>query len=142
MIWYRSYFVITGKYLECIQRQDHRELFPFDPEPERTLHRLRRKTHVTQPEIMQHPVNAGHIPDEDEPQVEQNGHNYRNPTTTPFVQSDDPHILLEEFALPPTVIQSAIRRPPIQANNFVLKEVTLQMLNNIQFHGLPIENLN
>ena len=51
-------------------------------------------------------------------------------------------MLLEEFTLPPTVVQSAIRRPPIQANNFELKGVTLQMLHNIQFHGLPSENPN
>ena len=89
--------MITRNYLECMQRQDHRERFPFDPEPEQTLDRLRRKTHLTQPEIMQHPVNAGHILDGDEPQVEQNGHNYRNPATTPFVQSDNPHMLLEDF---------------------------------------------
>ena len=36
----------------------------------------------------------------------------------------------------------AIQRPPIQANNFKLKGVTLQMLHNIQFHGLPSENPN
>ena len=51
-------------------------------------------------------------------------------------------MLLEKFALPPTVVQSAIRRPPIQANNFELKAVTLQMLQNIQFHELPSENPN
>ena len=49
-------------------------------------------------------------------------------------------MLLEKFALPPTVVQSAIRQPPIQANNFELKGVTLQMLHSIQFHGLPSEN--
>ena len=51
-------------------------------------------------------------------------------------------MLLEEFALPPTVVQSAIQRPPIQANNFEFKIVTLQMLQNIQFHELPSENPN
>ena len=51
-------------------------------------------------------------------------------------------MLLEEFSLPPTVVQSAIRRPPIQANNFELKLVTLQMLQNIQFHELASENPN
>ena len=51
-------------------------------------------------------------------------------------------MLLEEFAFPPTVVQSAIRRPPIQGNNFKLKAMTLQMLQNILFHGLPSENLN
>ena len=67
MILFRSYPVISGKYLECMQRQDHKELLPFDPEPEQTLYRLCRKTHVTQPEIMQHQVEAGHIQDGDEP---------------------------------------------------------------------------
>ena len=51
-------------------------------------------------------------------------------------------MLLEEFTLPPRVVQSAIRRPPIHANNFELKVVTLQMLQNIMFHGLPSENPN
>ena len=51
-------------------------------------------------------------------------------------------MLLEEFALPHIVVQTAIRRPPIQANNFELKSVTLHMLQNILFHGLPNENPN
>ena len=51
-------------------------------------------------------------------------------------------MLLEEFALPLTIVQSTIRRPPIQANNFELKTVTLQMLHNIQFHWLSSENPN
>ena len=51
-------------------------------------------------------------------------------------------MLLKELSLPPTVVQSAIRRPPIQANNFELKSVTLQMLQNIQFYGLASENPN
>ena len=96
--------VISGKQIVCLRRQDRRELLPFDPEPERTLHRLRRKSHATQP--------------------------------------NDPHMLLKEFALPPTVVQSTIGRPPIEANNFELKGVTLKMLHNIQFHRLPSENLN
>ena len=74
--------------------------------------------------------------------MDQNGYNYRDQATKSFVQPDNPHMLLEEFALPPTVVQSAIRRPPIKANKFELKGVTLQMLHNIQFHGLPNENLN
>ena len=51
-------------------------------------------------------------------------------------------MLLEEFALPPTVVQTAIRRPPIKAKNFELKSVTLQMLQNILFHGFLNENPN
>ena len=34
------------------------------------------------------------------------------------------------------------RRPPIQANNFELKSVTLHMLQNILFHKLPHKNPN
>ena len=74
--------------------------------------------------------------------MDQNGQDYKDQATRSFIQPDNPHMLLEEFALPPIVVQSAIRRPPIQANKFELKGVTLQMLHNIQFHGLPSENPN
>ena len=74
--------------------------------------------------------------------MDQNGQNYRDQATRLFIQPDNRHMLLEEFALPPTVVQSAIRRPPIQANNFELKGITLQILYNIQFHGFPSENPN
>ena len=70
------------------------------------------------------------------------GNRGNNIAHRPVVQPDDPDMLLEEFALPPTVIQSVIRRPPIQANNFELKAVTLQLLQGIQFHGLPSEDPN
>ena len=123
--------VISGKYLECMQRQDHRALLPFNPEPEQTFHRICTETRVTQFEIMQHEVDEGQIHDRDEPHEEQNIHNHRNPATTPLVQLDNPYMLLEDFALPPSVVQSAIRRLPIQANKFELKGVTLKMLNNM-----------
>ena len=55
----------------------------------------------------------------------QNGNNGRNYAPMPFIQPDDPFMLLEAFALPPTVIQSVILRPPIQVKNFELKTVTL-----------------
>ena len=80
--------------------------------------------------------------EQNEPQGGHNGNNGRNYAPKTFLKPDDPFMLLEEFALPPTVVQSAIRRPSIQANNFELKMVTLQMLQNIQFHGLPSENPN
>ena len=79
---------------------------------------------------------------QNEPQRGRNGNNRRNQAPRPFIQPGDPFMLLEEFALPPTVVQTAIRRPPIQTNNFKLKLVTLQMLQNILFHGLPNENPN
>ena len=126
----------------CMQRQDRKELLPFDPEPEQTLHQLRREARATQVEIMQNKRMKDNSKE---------GMNHRwsrmdiiieiKPPNL-FVQPDNPHMLLEEFALPLTVVQLAIRRPPIQANNFELKGVTMQMLHNIQFHRLPSENLN
>ena len=65
--------VISGKQVVCMRRQDCRELLPFDPEPERTLHRLRRKACVTQYEIMQNQEGEGQLHDRNEPQVDQNG---------------------------------------------------------------------
>ena len=134
--------VILGKQLVCMQRQDLTKLLPFDLELERKLHQLCREGHVTQFKIMQNQEDEGQFQERNEPQVDQNGQNHREQATRSFVQPDNSHMLLEEFALPPTVVQSAIRRPPIQENNFELKGVTLQMLHNIQFHGLPSENPN
>ena len=91
---------------------------------------------------MQDIVEQDHGQEQNEPQRGHNGNNGRNQAPRPFIQPDDPFMLLEEFALPPTVVQMAILRPPIQANNFELKSVTLQMLQNILFHGLPNENPN
>ena len=80
--------------------------------------------------------------EQNETQRGRNGNNGRNQEPMPFIQPDDPFMLLEEFSLLPTVVQTAIRRLPIQANNFELKSVTLQILQNILFHGLPNENPN
>ena len=117
--------MISRKHLVCMQRQDCKELLPFDPEPERTLHQLRREACATQVEIMQNQEDEGQFQGRNEPQVKQNGHNYKDQATQSIIQPDNPHMLLEEFALPLTVVQSAIRRPPIKANNFELKGVTM-----------------
>ena len=117
----------------------------FDPEPERLLHRLRREQRTEQ---IKNPINMENTEEQDldieqtEPQRGRNGNHGRNQAPRPFIQPDDPFMLLDEFVLPPTVVQTAIRRPPIQANNFELKSVTVQMLQNILFHGLPHENPN
>ena len=80
--------------------------------------------------------------EQNEPQRGRNGNNRRNQAPRPFIHPDDPFMLLDEFVLPPTVVQTAIRRQPIQANNFELKSVMVKMLQNILFHGLPHENPN
>ena len=59
-----------------MQRQYRRELLPFDPEPKGKLYRLRREAHTTQFEIMQNQEDEGQFQEKNEPQVDQNGHNY------------------------------------------------------------------
>ena len=115
-------------YSECMRRRGQVDLHMFDPELKRTLHRLRqelRTSHNRNLAIMQNNEehDLGH--EKNEPQRDCNGNNGRNHAPRMFIQPDDPFMLLEEFALPPTVVQTAIRRPPIQANNFKLKSITL-----------------
>ena len=128
-------------YSECMRRRGQVKLHPFDSKSERTLHRSSREKREAQHRnlaIMQNNVEQDHGQNPNVPQGGHNGNSGRNQAPRPFIQPDDPFMLLEEFALPPI----AIRRPPIQANNFELKSVTLQMLQNILFHGLPSENPN
>ena len=128
-----------------MRHRDQVDQHLFDPEPERTLHRIRRKQRIEQIRnlaVMENTEEQNLGIEQNEPQRGRNGNNGRNQAPRPFIQPDDPYMLLEDFALPPTVVQTAIRRPPIQANNFELKSVTLPMLQNILFHGLPHENPN
>ena len=128
-----------------MRRRDRVDQHLFDTEPERTLHRTRREQRTEQIRnlaIMENNEEQDLGIEQNEPQRVRNGNNGRNQAPRPFIQPDDPFMLLEEFALPPTVVQTTIRRPPIQANNFELKSVTLQMLQNILFHRLPHENPN
>ena len=130
---------------EYMRLQDQVDQHLFDPEPERTLHRIRREQRTEQTRNLENMENNEEQDlsiEQNKPQRGRNGNNGRNQAPRPFIQPDDPFMLLEEFALPPTVVQTTIRRPPIQANNFELKSVTLQMLQNILFHGLPNENPN
>ena len=57
------------------------ELHPFDPEPERTLHRLcreQRKAQLRNLAIMQNNVEQDHGQEQNEPQGDHNGNNSRN----------------------------------------------------------------
>ena len=49
---------------------------------------------------------------------------------------------IRDYARPSVVTPPMIRGPTIQANNFDLKSITLQLLQGIQFHGLTHEDLN
>ena len=128
-----------------MRHRDQANLHLFDPEPERTLHRLLREQRtelIRNRTTMENNEDQNQDIEQNEPQRGRNGNTGRNQAPRPFIQPDDPFMLLDEFVLPPTVVQTAIRRPPIQANNFELKSVTVQMLQNILFHELPHENPN
>ena len=134
----------TG-FSEYMRQRDRINQHLCDPEPERFLHRLRREQRTEQirnPIVMENTEEQEFGVEQTEPQRSRNGNHGRNQAPRPFIQPDDPFMLLDEFVLPQTVVQTAIRRPPIQANNFELKSVTVQMLQNILFHGLPHENPN
>ena len=101
-------------YSERMQRQDQVDLHPFDPKPERTLHRLCREQRAVQNRSLAIMENNGEQDlrlEQNEPQRGRNGNNGRNQEPRPFIQPDDPFMLLEEFSLPPIVVQTAIRRP-------------------------------
>ena len=128
-----------------MRRRDQVDHHLFDLDPERTLHRIRREQrtgHTRNLANMEKNEEQDLSIEQSEPQRGRNGNNGRNQAARPFIHPDDPFMLLEEFTLMPTVVQTTIRRPSIQANNFKLKSVTLQMLQNILFHGLPNENPN
>ena len=64
------------------------ELRPFDPEPERTLHCLRREQREAQYKnlaIMQDIVEKDHGKEQNEPQRGHNGNNGRNKAPRPFI---------------------------------------------------------
>ena len=49
---------------------------------------------------------------------------------------------LRDYALPHARIPQMIRRPAIQGNNFEIKHITLQLIQNIYFMGFPNEDPN
>ena len=90
-----------------MRRRGQVELLSLDPEPKRTLHRLRiekREAHQRDLETMQNNEEHDQGQEQNEPQRGQNGNNGRNSLPRLFIQPDDPFMLLEEFALLPTIV--------------------------------------
>ena len=99
-----------------MRRRDQVDQHLFDPEPERTLHRTHREQRTKQIRnlaIMENNEEQNLDIEQNEPQRGRHGNNGRNQAPRPFIQPDDPFMLLEEFSLPPMVVQTTIRRPPI-----------------------------
>ena len=117
VIWF-GWFVCycSVGFSKYMRHRDQANLHLFDPEPERTLHRLLREQRTEQTRdrtTMENNEDQNLDVERNEPQRGRNGNNGRNQALRPFIQPDDPFMLLDEFVLPPTVVQTAIRRPPI-----------------------------
>ena len=139
--------VFQGVSSTSVHIQGRGELAPFDLEIERTISRLQRER-IVLPAHNRYLTNMAEYLHQNSNMRDENGspggdgNRGNNNVRRKVVQLDDLDMLLEEFALPPTIIQSIVRRPLIQVNNFELKAVTLQLLQGIQFHGLPSKDPN
>ena len=74
------------------------ELLPLDPEPETTLHRLRKEQREAQHRnlaIMQNNEKQDHGQEQNEQRGGRNGNNGKNLAPRPFIQPDDPFMLLD-----------------------------------------------
>ena len=133
-----------------MRRQGKEPLIPLDPELERTLNIIRRErrdaTLQLQDNMENHqdpknqPNPGGNLNQRVHEQIPQASNEANNHEHQPIYQLDDPQMLLDNFALPLTAMQLVIWRQPIQANNFELKSILLQLLLGIQFNGLPSED--
>ena len=97
---------------------------PLDPEIERSLRAIRKAAR----EAVLHLQEL-----EDNPDI--------SDTTMGDGQNPNVPRALRAYALPnASSVQSAIRRPAIQANSFEIKGITLQLIQGIPFHGLDNED--
>ena len=90
-----------------MRQRDQVDLHSFGPKPERTLHRLRREQRTIQTRtlaIMENNEEQDLSLEQNVPQRDRNGNNGSNQAPRLFIQPDDPFMLLEEFAVPLTVV--------------------------------------
>ena len=73
---------------------------------------------------------------------EEFGYKMGDGATLDITQMDNILRPIRDYACPSSTTQHVIRRPPILANNFELKSITLQLLQGVQFTGLPHEDPN
>ena len=122
--------------LGCIQKLRAENLIPLDLEIEETLRRIRRdKRAISQ---LEHQL-MDHMEDFKEEEV---GIIMEDGVTPNTAQMDDVLRPIRDYARPPSTTQPMIRRLDIHTNNFDLKSITLQLLQGVQFIGLPYEDPN
>ena len=111
-------------------------LIPLDPEIERTLKRIMRDKR--EPARMEQ-LPMGPMEENREDVVS----SIRGGSIHPDVRNMDTMLPpIRDYGCPSTVTPPVIRRLAIQANNFELKPITLQLLQGIQFHILARQDPN
>ena len=108
-----------------MHRKSEAELLPLDTEIERTLKNLRKATSTEERSMANQIERLQTIPEEEEAETPQ-----RPNTMDEFWRP----IIQEEY--------SAVRQPPIEANNFELKPALITMVQQHQFTGHPSEDPN
>ena len=122
--------------LGCMQREPAENLIPLDPEIERTLKRiLMDKREATRMEQL----SMGPMEENRDDDVGSTRWGSIHPDAANMDNTLPP---IRDYGRPSAVTPPVIRRPAIQANNFELKSITLQLLYGIQFHGLAHEDSN
>ena len=123
-------------YSECMRRRCQVDLHSFDPELERTLHRLYRELRTAQNRnlaIMQNNEDHDLGHDKNEPQRDRNGNNGRNHAPRLFIQPDDSFMLLEEF---PTTYSCSDGHPKTTYSGKQLR-VEVSNLTDASEHPVP-----
>ena len=80
---------------ELMRRRDQVDQHPFDPEPGRTLYRIRREQRTEQTRnlvIMENNEEQDLSIEQNKPHRGRNGNNGRNQAPRPFIQPNDPFI--------------------------------------------------
>ena len=106
-------------------------LVPYNLEFERTVRRIKKENREAE-NLLQQPMENLQGIREEEKDIHSRSRDSGSPRATRMAQS---LIALRDYALPPMGVPLVIRRPPIQENNFELKPITLQLIQNIQFMG-------
>ena len=111
-------------------------LIPLDLEIEETLRRIRRDTRAAS--------QLEHQPMENMEDFigEEVGSRMGDGATHDITWMDNVLKPIRDYASLPSTTQPVIRRPAVQANNFELKSIPFQLLQGLQFTGLPHKDLN
>ena len=123
------YYFLFSSYsqvpLSCMRRLGVKNLIPLDLEIEETLRKIRKDKRATT-QTKQQPMDNMDVFREEEISFRMG-----DDVTPDTAQLDNVLRPIRDYARPLSTTQPMIRRPSIQANNFELKSITLQLLQGV-----------